>query len=569
LDSAHGGDEMRLMSSIGYFLYVIFLFIPISVQSASLDEAVKLYQHGDFQNSYHALQKLSLENNSRAFFLLGKMYERGDGVDRDESKAIKFYQKAAALGLDEAALRIDQLRDGENSVVLDWYLESAWDGDVESVFNLGYLYESGMGVRIDESLALRWYEEAAAQQHADAQLRLGLMLVAGVGIDDDVNSGKQWILKAAANGNKVAQAIKALLIKNIKNLDIVKLVRGLRTLEHSNEAFMLQVLSSSVAQMSQPSSLKLLNESAALIDEEARKNHHLNLNRTVNEPVKKSTNHSPMVNPIQEESNVLFWVILSIVLTVIFTTLIHFLVQKRFGFFPRSNWEEGRQLTIPKLKIDANDSEFLKNLWGKDRRISLPDNFPMNTKPIEAEPIVFYDEENYSNSVSRNDFLPKNILTVDSRKGAQISSDDLVPKRILDLQMPFLPDSLEYLSAEKEVSQLDTEPSVELTARLIDLENEVKNMKSENQANSYIKQQSKEFEASRSNNLEEVSEARLNIGLMFLHGDGVVANIPLAIKWLKRSMEHGNTEAEIELKKLYTNYPQYFEDEHEEQRFSA
>ena len=565
---------MRLNSSIGCLIFTIFLFVPISVQSTPLDEAVSLYQHGDFQKSYQAFQTLSLENNSQAFFLLGKMHERGDGVQRDESKAILFYQKAAALGLNEAVQRIDQLRNGENSVVLDWYLESAWDGDIESVFNLGYLYESGMGVRIDESLALRWYEEAAGQQHADAQLRLGLMLIAGAGIDDDVNSGKQWVLKAASNGNKVAKTLKTEFVKNNKSLDIVKLVRGLRTLEHSDEANMLRVLSSSVAKMSQPPSLRLLGESSALVGDEAHKNFVNNdfpHNRVAPGRNVKTMDQFPLEAQSQKESNVLFWIVLSIVLTGIFTTMIHFLVQKRLAFFSKSKskWNDSHHLVLPELKVDSSDREFLKKLWGKEKRISLPDNFPSSVEPIEAEPITYGDVELNPEFVSQEKLLAKNRVKIDSRKLVQVSYDDLVPRRVVDLQKFPVIDSSEQLLLEKEINQTEMKLSVTSSEQSVTQEKSIENISRVSQTSSYIKQQAREFEASQSNNSDELSEARLNIGLMFLHGDGVVTNIPLAIKWLKRSMEHGNSEAEAELKQLYLNYPEYSEENKEEQRFSA
>jgi len=564
-------DEIRLFRNIICFILTIFLLVPISVHSTSLDEAITLYRQGDFQNSYQALLKLSRDDNSQAFFLLGKMYERGDGVYRDDSKAAYYYKKAADLGLSEAMERIDQLRDGENSVVLDWYLESAWDGDVESVFNLGYLYESGMGVRIDESLALQWYEEAASQGHADAQLRLGLMLIAGAGVDDDVSSGKQWILKAASNGNKVAQTIEILLIKKNKNIDIVKLVRGLRTLEHSNEAIMLQVLLSSVAQMTQPTSLSLLNESPPSKSDEANSlsvNNILSRNEAVSENKNKIV--VPLENISKEENSVLFWVIIAIILTGIFTTLVHYLFQRRFSLSRQSKWEGDNQFVVPELKMDSNDREFLRNLWGKEKKMTLPDNFRNNVESHVTESPTFIDAEISSDIQTKNLMLEKVVMNVESRSRAQISYDDLVPKRVVDLQMPSLIDSSEYPLLEVEMKTAEIEfTDVVVNQQPIVQEKEIKNSMIVTTDNSYIKEQVREFEAAKSNDVDAVSEARLKIGLMFLHGDGVVANIPLAIKWLKRSVEHGNLEAEVELNQLYFKYPEFCVDDNEDQRFTA
>lgn len=562
-------DETRILASVTNLLFAIFLLIPISVFSTPLDKAITLYHQGDFQNSHQALLKLSRENNSQAFFLLGKMYERGDGVFRDESKAILYYQKAAALGFDEAAQRIDQLHEGENSVVLDWYLESAWDGDIESVFNLGYLYESGMGVRIDESLALQWYEEAASQGHADAQLRLGLMLIAGAGIDD-VNSGKQWVLKAAANGNKVAKTIKDLLIKYNKNLDFVKLIRGLRTLEHSDQAKMLQVLLSSAKTMSQPKSLSLLHEPMPVISN-APKNNSVNESLSSaklekEREIKFSPSSSTNV-VTQNETAVLFWVIFSIVLTGIFTTLVHFFFHKRFGFSSGSTWNEQHRLVLPEVKIDSSDREFLKKLWGREKSISIPENFPRELEPLDIKPFVFDDADTSYASMPKERSVLENNLEDNVQVRAQISCEDLMPVCEVDLQKP-VSDSLEEpLLLEKLI--LPTEFESSAMKHVTVQEKEIKNVARDSQNGSYIKQQAKEFEISQSDDVNAVSEARLNIGLMFLHGDGVVKNIPLAIKWLKRSAEHGNQDADAQLKELYVDYPEFIEVDAEEHRFSA
>ena len=549
-------DEKRMIRCVCYILFFIFLILPFFVNSAVnatalsnafvqptvLKKAVSMYQSGDFKGSYQALLILSRHDNPEAFFLLGKMHERGDGVTRDESKAIIYYQKAADLGFDEAEQRIDQLLDGETSVVLDWYLESAWDGDVESVFNLGYLYESGMGVRIDESLALQWYEEAANQQHADAQLRLGLMLIAGAGVDIDVNSGKKWIVKAGKNGSKVAQTLDVLLIKNNKNLDIVKTVRGLRTLDHSDKGYMLQVLMTSVAQMAQPLSLNLLSEKASYL-----------LNKETETAVKSDMNSKSLAiekggapfgqqlinSTNKEEGNLLFWVLISILLTSVFTSLIHYLYQKRLR---KPEWASSTPV-LPELNMDPNDEKYLRDLWGKQNNTRLPVDA---SAVIDADDITLKDktENVYEGLVPAYKFDVQ-VIPQD------ISFERLTPKN----NSPVLSENL------KESSEFIVENIVE-TVESVDESTD------EELARSYVTEQAREYEASQINDVDTVSEARLNIGLMFFHGDGVVKNIPLAIKWLRLSESQGNRDAESELKKLYIDYPEYVEveeviDEHE------
>ena len=566
-------DEERLIRRVRCILFSVFLILPtivfssvsgavfttvnapalansfIQIQSTVLNKAISLYHFGDFRASYQLLLTLSENDNPKAFFLLGKMYERGDGVTRDESKAIIYYQKSVELGFDEALQRIDQLLDGETSVVLDWYLESAWDGDIESVFNLGYLYESGMGVRIDESLALQWYEEAASQQHADAQLRLGLMLIAGAGLDIDVNSGKKWILKAGKNGNKIAQTIDVLLIQNNKNLDIVKAMRGLRTLEHSDEAKILQVLMSSVAQMAQPLSLSLLSEKTArLLD----KKPVVSLNDIESkgfsiENEVASFDQWLIDSSKKEEGSLLYWVLLSIVLTSVFTTLFHYFIHKRSR---KPKWERRSQLVLPEFKVNSSDKEFMRKLWEQENKTHLSVNVPQQAESITV-PIV--------------ESIIEPIDVESKIKISEVSVDKLVSEYKFDLQV-FKHD----ISFEREIPEKNTilvQPEDVVSSAV----NEDVDDVNEKELRSYMTEQAREYEASQINDIDTVSEARLNIGLMFFRGDGVVKNIPLAIKWLKLSETQGNQDAESELKQLYVDYPEYIEIEEgiDEQRVSA
>ena len=569
-------DEERLIRRVCCILFSVFLILPtivfgtvsaavngsvnaaalansfVQVQTTALNKAISLYHSGDFRGSYQSLLTLSKNDNPQAFFLLGKMYERGDGVTRDESKAIIYYQKAVHLGFDEASQRIDQLLDGETSIVLDWYLESAWDGDIESVFNLGYLYESGMGVRIDESLALQWYEEAANQQHADAQLRLGLMLIAGAGLDIDVNTGKKWILKAGKNGNKIAQTIDVLLIQNNQNLDIVKAVRGLRTLEHSDESKMLQVLMSSVAQMAQPLSLSLLSEKVSLLLDKktvSSVNDDVGSKGFLIENEVASFDQWLIDSSKKEEGSLLYWVLLSIVLTSVFTTLVHYVIQKRSR---KPKWERRSQFILPEFKVDSNDDEFLRKLWEQENKTHLSANVPTQKAKSIIVPIV--------ESITEPIDIESKI-----KIESDVAIDDSVSEYKFDRQVFKHDISFEREIPEKNTILIQSEDVVsnEINEEADDI--------NEKESCSYMAEQAREYEASQINDTDTVSEARLNIGLMFFRGDGVVKNIPLAIKWLKLSGTQGNRDAESELKQLYIDHPEYVEIEEDidEQRVSA
>ena len=52
-----------------------------------------------------------------------------------------------------------------------------------AAYNLGVLYDQGLGVAADAAQALAWYRKAADAGHAGAQYTLGQMYYEGIGVE--------------------------------------------------------------------------------------------------------------------------------------------------------------------------------------------------------------------------------------------------------------------------------------------------------------------------------------------------------------------------------------------------
>ncbi len=61
---------------------------------------------------------------------------------------------------------------GNYREALRWYRRAAVQGYASAEYHLGFLYEHGRGVPVDQAEAVRWYRRAAAQDHAPAQRAL-------------------------------------------------------------------------------------------------------------------------------------------------------------------------------------------------------------------------------------------------------------------------------------------------------------------------------------------------------------------------------------------------------------
>jgi uncharacterized protein YktA (UPF0223 family) len=78
----------------------------------------------------------------KAQFLLGLMYTQGNGVIKDEAKAVK------------------------------WYIKAADQGHMNAQYNLGIMYATGQGVIQNKIDAILWFKKAAQQGHEKAQQAL-------------------------------------------------------------------------------------------------------------------------------------------------------------------------------------------------------------------------------------------------------------------------------------------------------------------------------------------------------------------------------------------------------------
>lgn len=87
-------------------------------------------------------------------------------------------------------------------------------GLADAQANVGWLYQSGRGVKQNYEKALFWYQKAAAQEQAVAQNNLGVLFEYGYGVTKDLAQARQWYRKSAEQGYRFGQYNLAQLILN-------------------------------------------------------------------------------------------------------------------------------------------------------------------------------------------------------------------------------------------------------------------------------------------------------------------------------------------------------------------
>jgi uncharacterized protein len=78
-------------------------------------------------------------------------------------------------------------------------------GDAKAQYNIGAMYDHGIGVAQNDKNAVTWYRRAAEQGNASAQFNLGNMYSGDRGLPRDIQSALYWLRKAAEQGEVSAQ----------------------------------------------------------------------------------------------------------------------------------------------------------------------------------------------------------------------------------------------------------------------------------------------------------------------------------------------------------------------------
>ena len=93
----------------------------------------------------------------------------------------------------------------------EWFRKAAEQGHAPAQYNLGTLYECGLGVPQDYVEAVKWFRKAAEQGLAEAQYNLGASYAKGLGVIKDYVRAYAWFNVCAAEGDPNAQEARQLL----------------------------------------------------------------------------------------------------------------------------------------------------------------------------------------------------------------------------------------------------------------------------------------------------------------------------------------------------------------------
>lgn len=95
-------------------------------------------------------------------------------------------------------------------------------GDARAQYNLGLLYDQGLGVPQSDALALRWYTQAAERGEPRAQYNLGIMYMNGQGTAPDPVLAYYWFSLAVAQGESKASEARDYVMEQMSAEQITR-----------------------------------------------------------------------------------------------------------------------------------------------------------------------------------------------------------------------------------------------------------------------------------------------------------------------------------------------------------
>jgi len=170
---------------------------------AGWEEAVNAYNNGDYASAAKEFRPFAEQGQATAQYILGWIFQNGEGVRQDYAESARWYAKAAEKGNPDAQYAIGSYflygtgvgRDTAQAAA--WFRKSAEQGKAGGQYLLGYLLSQGDGVSRNDQEATSWYRKAADQGYADAQYAYALALSSGSGVERDESEANLWLRKAA------------------------------------------------------------------------------------------------------------------------------------------------------------------------------------------------------------------------------------------------------------------------------------------------------------------------------------------------------------------------------------
>jgi len=178
------------------------------------------HEMGRFHDAFDAYIKSDELGDYRAAHALGVMYQSGEYVQTNLTKAVEYFIKGANSGDQRSAYNLGYIYqlgispfETDYEKALKWYKQS---NDAPSKNNLAYMYENGQGVDKNIPLSIELYRASANEGYLPAMFNLGKILMSNFPSDPEMlDEAEKWF-KLAASKNLSQAYIKLEELKKLR-----------------------------------------------------------------------------------------------------------------------------------------------------------------------------------------------------------------------------------------------------------------------------------------------------------------------------------------------------------------
>ena len=179
---------------------------------ADFNEATKAYLLGEYEKARYEALVDATDGKPEAQMLLGQLYFNGEGVEKDITAAMYWYEKAATQGFTDAQYRLGSLYfDGKRGIPKDydkahqWLQKALENGSIKAKPKLEGLFklDSGKVVNLNESTDV--LQEIANKGNKQARFLYSQRLLKGTGFPQDKAKAVAMLTEDAKQGFVKAQ----------------------------------------------------------------------------------------------------------------------------------------------------------------------------------------------------------------------------------------------------------------------------------------------------------------------------------------------------------------------------
>ena len=175
----------------GFWLIVATVGLAVAMAGCSDSPAEK-------KRKFEEYMVLAKNGHPWAQDELGYCYAAGEGVEKNEGEALKWFRKASHVSGGHASTE-----------ALKFFRKAADGGNAEAQYEMGLACDDTLGSAFDRTEYIKWFRKAAEQGHPESQCYVGRWHLGGNGgvggVERDEIEAAKWLRKAAGQGNHEAR----------------------------------------------------------------------------------------------------------------------------------------------------------------------------------------------------------------------------------------------------------------------------------------------------------------------------------------------------------------------------